>query len=603
MKPLHEAALYGDRTIVEFLLDNTPTDLQTDASGKDWLHYAQVSQSKAMQAWAVEIRAKRWRCREFPALIRSGTSLDMLLEKGSGHEEELKRSARSAEEYAGHDDRVQPVSIMLFLRQPFLVGQPVDLIVRPRSGYDLWQKDPECHHVRYWRDLVQNVVIPHQRVDVLRYLLVGLDLRHAKRLISRSSCSHAARIHNVPVEAFIACLDDLDNAEAALEKLSTVRKALSLAFAEGTATHELDAMLRLQAEEYSKLPGDLRERRRFLLVDFSSPEKPRVYIGLNGRSPIFHALRHDRLMHVEWLLAQASDLKATLVQALFDMLTETWLSQFQFIFARLRMHRVDFNTLRVPNADRWKAKWRVAGMTQPVANTLLQEAMEWYGFCVGMLDTATSNIGRRDLSSETDSHEQRLEKRDQCMLEVRQAWSIVEWLVEQDDVSTGSLLDCFVDAQGGRTCLRRTFSDRGNSKHPDSVGCRSCSYCHDCETTTTKFKRCARCARVWFCSEDCQRACWKFHKASCVPLAHEPRDTVLYEPLLQLVKLLIEHGAEPNPVADDGRNFAQMCVNDMQLALVRWLAKEHGVMIRGLASETGAHEEMRFHAAMKSMQR
>uniref|UniRef100_K3X101 MYND-type domain-containing protein n=1 Tax=Globisporangium ultimum (strain ATCC 200006 / CBS 805.95 / DAOM BR144) TaxID=431595 RepID=K3X101_GLOUD len=39
--------------------------------------------------------------------------------------------------------------------------------------------------------------------------------------------------------------------------------------------------------------------------------------------------------------------------------------------------------------------------------------------------------------------------------------------------------------------------------------------CHYCHTMTAKLSRCARCHDARYCSRDCQRSAWKFHKRLC----------------------------------------------------------------------------------------
>ncbi|KAJ1478380.1 hypothetical protein T484DRAFT_1904654 [Baffinella frigidus] len=42
--------------------------------------------------------------------------------------------------------------------------------------------------------------------------------------------------------------------------------------------------------------------------------------------------------------------------------------------------------------------------------------------------------------------------------------------------------------------------------------------CAHCGKTGVVLKRCARCLRTWYCGAECQRAGWKIHKKTCVPL-------------------------------------------------------------------------------------
>lgn len=44
------------------------------------------------------------------------------------------------------------------------------------------------------------------------------------------------------------------------------------------------------------------------------------------------------------------------------------------------------------------------------------------------------------------------------------------------------------------------------------------SACASCATTDVKQKKCGRCEAVHYCSPECQKAHWKTHKLTCVPL-------------------------------------------------------------------------------------
>jgi len=45
---------------------------------------------------------------------------------------------------------------------------------------------------------------------------------------------------------------------------------------------------------------------------------------------------------------------------------------------------------------------------------------------------------------------------------------------------------------------------------------RTCSYCH--KGSAEKMKLCARCNRVAYCSRECQKAAWRAHKQTCIPV-------------------------------------------------------------------------------------
>jgi hypothetical protein len=44
-------------------------------------------------------------------------------------------------------------------------------------------------------------------------------------------------------------------------------------------------------------------------------------------------------------------------------------------------------------------------------------------------------------------------------------------------------------------------------------------FCYECGTVAsiTRFMACSRCQKVQYCSRECQKKAWKFHKKACSP--------------------------------------------------------------------------------------